>query len=163
MRTAFEVLALASAIALAVALALPKKPTEIPPPPSSSRSSVAANSDSAAGETRSAVDPRRIAAVLGWRPPSPPAPPAPAAEPAPPPSEPEPEPEAPAPQIADWLIYTGRVVDASNRTIYVFKNNRTGRPLSLSVDEERGGWALVEVRDDSFLARQNDQLFIIER
>jgi hypothetical protein len=162
MKRAFEVVLLVAVLALVAALLIPRPMRR--PPKASATPAPTALSGTAPSESEAApvLEPDRIAAAFGWRPPPPPPPPPPPAPQQAVEAPAEPEPPA-APEKADWLIFTGLVVDGTNRTLYMFKDKTTGRAVSLVVGEDHGGWILRDVTTDRFLAEKDGELFTIPR
>ena len=64
----------------------------------------------------------------------------------------------PAPAAADWVRYLGLVVDGGGRTLFLFKDNRTARVVSLSEGGEAGAWELVSRDGGGFVLRVDGRL-----
>jgi hypothetical protein len=62
-----------------------------------------------------------------------------------------------------WIRPMGYAVDEDGRKRYIFKNEKSGAVLSLSIEEVSRGVRLVEVVQDGFVIELEDRRLLVER
>lgn len=137
------------AVLLAAAILFPHRPVALPPRPTHtdrprpqrSRQASAANADASTAAQIAALfvpfAPRKKTV------PKPPPKPVPPIEPA-------------------WLHYLAFAVDGKGSTLYMFKDDRTGRVLILSASSTSEGWRMVSSSSSGFLLENGKIRYLVK-
>jgi hypothetical protein len=67
------------------------------------------------------------------------------------------------PVDAPWLRYIGNISGAEGKSYYFFKDTRSGRSVTLSAGETINGWSLVEIADNKFILKNNEDLYTVNK
>lgn len=139
----------AAAALLAAAVLYPLRPAEPPPRPTATHPKRELASQSATATSAGAFAVGEVSALF--------VPFAPAKKKAP-----KPPSKAPAPVEPTWLHYLAFAVDAKGSTLYVFKDDRTGRVLILSNSSTSDGWRLLSGTPGGFLLEKGGIRYLVK-
>lgn len=65
------------------------------------------------------------------------------------------------PEKVPWLHFIAFVVASSEKTVYFFKNDQTGRVLMLTYNQPHEGWNLTGIQGVSYILEKDDHSYVV--